>query len=536
MTTHTTTITARQSLTALLAGSPPTGLTPTACGPWQETVQAMIDAWTTDGTMGVIARFNVLSRSHPGLAQLVAGDGPLVIPPEPIVAAPALPAGVLLPVDLAMQASPWLDAYVAHSRHWSPRSFDDFHEAIAIWLLSTVAARRIVAHLGKPHYTPLSIALAGRSTMHAKTTAAEIGMEVLRAAGLDWFLADDSATPQKFIRDRVQRRPDGYDSMPSDEAHAARQRLAFAGQCGWWYDEFGMLLHAMARNGSTMGDFSGLLRRFDDCATSYTYGTLGRPVDKILYPYLALLASLTPADLRPLMRRGAVGWSNGFWPRWAFVTPPDDTYRVDRFPPGERHPPAGVVGQLRAWHERLGVPEVAIHESTVAVGPLPVQVCPLDDDLVEAFYAYNDGLLTTISQASSEELDSWYGRLPTKALRVALLLSSVEGCPRVTLAHFARGQQIAERWRASLHRLYDQVNAQQEASQEVAAEDAVLKHLERLGTPSVRDLRTRIPWLSNGEITQHLERLIKSEVIEALPGRAIRYRLTQRTEDEELKN
>lgn len=531
-----TTRNAQRLMSTLLAGHAPNGITPAMCGAWQETMENMVALHDREGTDAVRARFDLLARSEKGLAQLVAGTLPPPMDTSPPIAAPPLPAGSVLPDTMASTASPWLDAYIQYSRHWSPRSFEDFHEAIALWLLSTVAARRIVAHLGKPQYTPLSIALAGRSTMHAKTTAAEIGIDVLRAAGLDWLLADDSATPQKFIRDRAQRRPDGYDSMPSDEAGRARLRLAFAGQCGWWYDEFGMLLHAMARNGSTMGDFSGLLRRFDDCAPSYTYSTLGRPTDKILYPYLALLASLTPADLRPLMRRGSAGWTNGFWPRWAFVTPPDDAYRTDRFPAGERQVPASLLVPLRAWHERLGIPEVAIHESMVVVGPLPTTTCLLDAEVIEALYLYNDALLTTISHSSSEELDSWYGRLPTKALRIAMLLGSLEHDNHVTLAHFARGQHIAERWRTSLHRLYDQVNASQEASQEVAAEDAVLKHVERLQTPSVRDLHTRIPWLSNGEITQHLEQLVRSDVIEALPGRTIRYRLTQRTEDEELKN
>ena len=37
----------------------------------------------------------------------------------------------------------WLEEYVDLSRIWSPRAYDDFHEACGLWLLSTIAARRL---------------------------------------------------------------------------------------------------------------------------------------------------------------------------------------------------------------------------------------------------------------------------------------------------------------------------------------------------------------------------------------------------------
>jgi 2-keto-3-deoxy-L-rhamnonate aldolase RhmA len=57
----------------------------------------------------------------------------------------------------------------------------------------------------------------GRSTIHAKTTAAEIGIEVMAGAGLDWMLADDTSTPQKFIRDRTQHVPENYKKLTGDD-------------------------------------------------------------------------------------------------------------------------------------------------------------------------------------------------------------------------------------------------------------------------------------------------------------------------------
>lgn len=112
--------------------------------------------------------------------------------------------------DLGGDAGPSLDAYVEFSRTWSPRAYDGFHEACGLWLLSTVAARRVLLHLGKPHYTPLFIALAARTSLYAKSTTAQIAIRVLGKARLDWLLAADASSPQKFIQDLTRRVPEVY--------------------------------------------------------------------------------------------------------------------------------------------------------------------------------------------------------------------------------------------------------------------------------------------------------------------------------------
>lgn len=528
--------TAQKAISTLYAGQPPNGIGPDDLGEWGSFYAELCRAWEAGGTQGVRRAFDVVARADKRLYVLIAGDKPPAEPPKPsaLTDMPELPIAARVSEELGMEASPWLNDYIAHSRYWSPRSFDDFHEAIGLWILSTVAARRIVAHVGKPQYTPLCIALAGRSSIHAKTTAAEIGVDVLRAAGLDWLMADDSATPPKFIKDRTQALPDDYDSLSPEDRERARLHLAFAGQCGWWYDEFGMLLHQMARAGNVMSDFSGLLRKFDDCLPSYTHGTISRHADKVLLPYVALLASLTPADLRPLMRKGSADWTNGVWPRWAFVTPIDDEYRTDRFPPGERRPPMALVSTLRDWHERLGVPSVAIQDkATFSVGPLPSHAIVLDDAVLAAYYTYGDALMASVASSAFDELDSWHSRLSVKALRIAILLASLENGERADMRHWARAQMITERWRASVYRLYRQTNAQTEMSADATTEDQVYDIILRLGFPSIRDIKTRIATMSAGEIKEHADRLVKAGIVDAVPtGRTIRYRVaTEETEE-----
>ena len=65
---------------------------------------------------------------------------------------PNLPAEVQAKSDLGDNACPWLDGYIEFSRQMSPRGYDGFHEAIALWLLSTIAARRLVLMMGNKKF------------------------------------------------------------------------------------------------------------------------------------------------------------------------------------------------------------------------------------------------------------------------------------------------------------------------------------------------------------------------------------------------
>jgi hypothetical protein len=143
-----------------------------------------------------------------------------------------LPDEAQLPEHLGATASRWLDEYVAFSRTWSPLGYEGFHEAVGLWILSTVAARRVMTPLGSKRYCPLYIALVAKTGLYAKSTTASIGYDVLRAAQLDWLLASDDMTPQKFISDLVGRVPSNYAQLAPHEEKLVRQRLALPAQRG----------------------------------------------------------------------------------------------------------------------------------------------------------------------------------------------------------------------------------------------------------------------------------------------------------------
>lgn len=403
---------------------------------------------------------------------------------------PPLPEGALLDPFIGAEACPWLDRYLEFSREWSPRSFDGFHEAVGLWLLSTIAARRVRVHFGKPRFTNLYIMLAGRTTVHAKSSATEIGRQLLRQCGLESLLASDQATPQAFIRSLARTElPANYDDLDEEMRSWAEMRVAFSAQRGWYFEEFGSGIEAMMRKSGIMADFRGVLRAFDDCPPTFSRETISRGIETVKEPYLALIGNLTPADLRPVAQAGSQLWGDGFLARFAFVTPPEDEVKQGRFPKGQRVIPAELMTPLVEWHRQLGVPVVTVYDVTDSEGeptgekrayasPLPVETLAMSDPVRDAYYTYDHGLIEVMEGYGHTDLDGNYGRLGEKALRVAALFASLQGSETVELSHFAKAQHVVERWRLYTERIYEQVT-RRDKSQWEEMEDKALDALKR---------------------------------------------------------
>jgi hypothetical protein len=206
------------------------------------------------------------------------------------------------------------------------------------------------------------------------------------------------------------------------------------------------------------------------------------------------------------MRKGAKKngalWADGFWARFAFVTPrADEPRKRDRFPDGERRIPPALIAPLRVWHARLGLPTVDITPRqdergkldgySVVVGDYTPPSCTLGAGVVDSFYRYHDALLDIAEEHSGNaDLDGNYARFAEKAMRVAMLLASLENSGRIELCHWARAQSIAERWRVGVHSLFAQVNTSQNDEQD--REERALTAIQKLGNPTAREVAQRL--------------------------------------------
>ena len=420
-----------------------------------------------------------------------------------------LPEIAAVDEDLAQGACLWLDDYVQTSRTWSPWAYEGFHEAVGLWVLATVAARRLKIRFGPAGlYPSLYLALVARSSLYAKTTTVSLGMALLRQAGLDWLLADDDATPQAFVRSLTLQVPPDYDGLSPDEQARIQQQLAFTAQRGWFFEEWGQHLEAMMRREGFMGAFRSMLRRLDDHPSIYAYNTISRGRDRLVKPYLALLANATPADLYPFARARSPLWRDGYIARIAFIAPGLDTPPIDaRFPEGDLTHPARTVTALRTWHERLGLPQATIETTeddatqyrATLIQTLPETVYTLHAEVREALYRYLGALRTLLADVQSENLDPCYIRLPGRALRIAALLTSLNGTGGtvIHLPQWARAQQIVERWRRDLHHLIDRVEGERQTEDDrlLRKEHRLMAILRQGGWYSLRDLHvaTKFP-------------------------------------------
>jgi hypothetical protein len=279
-----------------------------------------------------------------------------------------------------------------------------------------------------------------------------------------------------------------------------------------------MKLDAMLNPSGFMSDFRGILRSFDDCPEDYQYASIGRGLDAVQQPYIAMLGNMTPSDLQRATHKSPGLWQDGFWARWAFVTPPGDSNSSRaRFPEGERAIPDEIVEPLRRWHERLGVPEVDIEprrdeagkvtgDYDAFAGPVHRTRVTIDQDAREAFYVYHDALLDVVEDLDNRDFDGNYARFAEKALRVAMLLASLEHDDKITLPVWARAQGIAERWRRSLHELYAQAN-EPPASETAHREEQMIQIIVRKGEMTASEVARYMRGISRAEATVVLEGL-----------------------------
>jgi hypothetical protein len=460
---------------------------------------------------------DLLRRAQADAAQRGNGHQPGPEPTDPF-ACPELPASAKVDDERAKEASIFLDDYIAFSQHWAPRAYEGFHEATGLFTLSTTGAHRVKIELG-PHgvYTSLYLALAARTSLYTKTTAVDLALALLRRAGLQPLLADDDATPQAFLRSLTLYIPPDYGDLPAEAQEAIRDRLAFAGQKGWFYEEWGQHLHAMMQKEGPMAAFRSILRRLDDHKDEYVYASISRGRDILIKPYVALLANVTPADLKPFLRAQSPLWRDGYIARFAFIAPGECPASTAPFPEGAMKIPDPLITTLASWHKRLGIPRVVLSPVTDAKGKATGRYQPtftqphrettyaLSPEVRTAFYAYDAALHTLMAQSTNEDLDGSYARLPMKALRIAGLLASLhDDSSSYTIwpRHWYRGQQITERWRRDLHRLIKQVGEAESVSRESKTEQRLLTVLRHNAALSLRDihLKTKLAY-SNIEHT-----------------------------------
>jgi Protein of unknown function (DUF3987) len=498
------------------------------CGRWLPLVEMAEDAYTSSSNgnraTAVAAVLDSLATNNAEFRALLEGTETAEIASaldtkkeEEPSNMPALPDIGKLPEGQSRGASSLMTMYVNYSREISPEGYEGFHEGGFFSMLSTINARRTKIPLRDPEYCSLMIGYVAESTDYAKTTTAKAVEKVLEAAGLSWFLGAGKTTPQRLIQEMSGIVPKDYLELESRVQEYIQMQIAFAGQRGWHPGEMGKTIKAMMNGNSAMADFLGFLLEMDDNKDHYKNATISRNTEVIEKPYLSILGCMTPPDLKSNAKAGAEFWNDGFWARWAFICPPENSNIDSPMELGEFPPPADLVHALKRWHYRLGVPTITIEpvrddKEKIIPGKFKITRDELLEETIQfgegvddARKRYRSALKQLAKDSIPTDLKSSYGRLPVKALRIAALLGSLENQGRIEMCHWALAQEIAEKWRVSLHRLYSQINAAPDLpTQASRLGDKILevvKKLEGKGKPpTVKEIHDYIKWVDVGKL------------------------------------
>lgn len=446
-----------------------------------------------------------------------------------------LPEGVVVDPALGRGAAPWLDAFVAYARECLPWAYGEYAVAAGLHVLSTVAARRVLVEAGGQQFTNLYVVLVGPSSYAGKSRTARVGLDLLETAGLGFLRAPDQTTPQAFVkRCSARLAADWKKRGNADKWALEKLKAAFAGQSGWFYDEFGSFIVQILNDNGPYQGFRRMLKEFDGCPLRYESETISRATETVELPYLTVLAAMTPGQFGKARRKFGELAEDGFWARFAFVAPPPDWTKPAVRAPKDLPPfPARLTRELVEWHKRLGIPQVEeleplteLEASATGEGGLPKakgakgasepgelliyrrppQPLGLADEVYEAYNRYREAL-EELAHGGAEEIAGNYSRHAERTLRIAALLASLQG-NRLELRHWAYAQGIAERWREGLHWALDAASVSAVAP-DVEAENKITGLLERKGAMTARDLHRNVPALGANTLKMTIDALVK---------------------------
>jgi len=391
---------------------------------------------------------------------------------------PALPLSARVEAGLGAGAGRWLDEYVEYACKVSSLTPRIFHESAALWLGSLAIARRLVLRLShKALYPNLMMLWVAPTTLYAKSTGLNVARALVRKTAKHLLLPSEMS-PEEMVSELSGAQPQQMTMEALDDWQEGRN---FAAQRGIVLDEASSLFVGMKKD-YNIGLAEALMRLYD-CEHEYVRQTRSAGRVVIRKAYFTFLGATTP---RALQRADMeLLWFSGLWPRFGLVT-------ADELPPwsmGNAHQvgePMALLARLKRLVE-ADLPASTYNEPGKALS------MRLADGVYDRFLAYFKATSRTMLEPPSpvsEELWGVYGRLAEQALKQSMILAAFDwdghDTPAIEMAHWARGLEFAEKWRASAHRL--RVLFEDAATNEL--EDRILVRVKEAGREgaSLRDL------------------------------------------------
>lgn len=484
----------RNEIRSLLEGGAPDSEALAKSNGWSHILKSLHDAHTQEGQRGVVRLFNGLVKVDKNLSRLMATSQPASA--TAAIEYPTLPGDAQEIYRHDAPCGEWLDHYVSFATEAAPMTPRSFHEAAGLFAVSTAIARRLVLHTGMiRHYPNLYFLFVSPSTIDHKSTGLHLLEDVMRRGNMGHLLMPRKASPQAFVADLDHHKLPSPRQM--QDLSAFLQRRAFAAQRGWVREEVSALFASLKQEYNA--GLLELILEMYDCPDHYDELTISRGEGIIHNGYLSFFGVSTPVEMATHFANLSF-WSNGLWARCMVITPEPAPRPFVFFP--RRVNGADVLSAgLQRIYDLFPVPVAELKEIETQKGkteqviemynqqaPSPAQLAPGVWDSWEA-YCRAVGYTLLQSGEVDQELFACYGRLGTLAMKVAMLLATMdaEHLPvHIEMAHLARAQRLVEHWRAGLHRLWNE----QSATQDTRLGKRIAERLTKAGSKgmTVRDL------------------------------------------------
>lgn len=448
---------------------------------------------------------------------------------------PALPKEADLTPDqiaTAAEGRRWLDDYANWAKVGTLYVPDSFHEACALWLLATVATRRMRFNNGIDIYPNLYLMIVAPTTRFHKSTAFRQLNRLVQKANIEPLLLPIDATPEALFDELAGVKPINFEKLSEEDRQQWLIGRTVAAQRSILKDEASSILAAM-RKDYNAGLVELLLQGYDGDTGKQKKLLKSKGLTMIKDPCLSFLGATTPIMWGKYI--GTEEHENGFAARFAIITP--DGAPDYRQPSYSALIPEPLVGALRRmyidllpWHDGRKPSAPQLLGDLITPPVMNVMASP---EAQRQLNAYLKAMVFDLVEDLDDAKAAAYGRLGTMAYKVAMLLAAIHtdsGTVRIEEPHAYAAQIICERWRESLYRLERDI-----AKANGSLEDKVLAYLRTAGEPgaSLRDIMRDCAIKDKQRAVNTLEIIAEEGVIEKYdlkhdgPGRpSIRYRLT----------
>ncbi|MBI1256411.1 MAG: DUF3987 domain-containing protein [Chloroflexi bacterium] len=405
----------------------------------------------------------------------------------------------------------------------SPMTPRLFLESGPLWAVGLAVARRCVLRLGFGEIFPnLYYLWVAPTTYYHKSTGLNAITDMVRDT-MPHLLLPATTSPEMLVAKLAGEKPANYDKLLPFEQQNEDLATRFAGQRGIIIDEASKMLlpkKYMEGHMETMMEMFDAPRRLER--------ELRGDGKLIVYsPALALIGATTPARLGRYLTDGE--WEDGLMARFLCLTPTEREikYVVSADTLESYDFPADLKARLLRIYNAFPMPPdiVALH-GLDAPQPHPALSATIEPSVFEYFNQYYAALheMTDPRRNLDDRLRGNYGRFSTIALKLALIVAimdwadgGTQPAPRVSEAHWTKGQLLAESYRASVHRLVDELSIGLDVKNEEKVLDFIGRTSER--PPSAREILRGAGIKTRKEVDATLTALLGDGAIDAVERR-----------------